>query len=117
MMDQFIDSPLFGTTVHGILPGRWEAKQTNDGFYIRMYMSGLRKENVSISGADNYMSIHGYSSDGGYYRAIFSTRIDLPYHFYKCDQIKAVMKDGVLNIMVCSFGGEERDEYFWVEVE
>ncbi|KAF7147887.1 hypothetical protein RHSIM_Rhsim03G0168200 [Rhododendron simsii] len=121
MMDQFMDSPLFGTPVHGILPGRWEAKQTEDGFYIRMYTPGLGKENVSISGAHNYMRIDGYSSDGGfrqrYYSWRFSTRIDLPWNFYKCDQIKAEMKNGVLNIMVCSFGGEERDGRFCVEVE
>ncbi|KAF7149041.1 hypothetical protein RHSIM_Rhsim03G0167800 [Rhododendron simsii] len=121
MMDQFMDSPLFGTPVHGILPGRWEVKRTVDCFYIRMYMPGVRKENVSISGAHNYMRIDGYSSDGGFWqrddRWRFSTRIDLPLDFYKCDQIKAEMKNGVLNIVVSKFGDEERDEHFRVEVE
>ncbi|KAI8564595.1 hypothetical protein RHMOL_Rhmol03G0192600 [Rhododendron molle] len=67
------------------------------------------------------MRIEGYSSDGGFqqrgYSWRFSTRINLPSDFYKCDQIKAEMKNGVLNIVVSKFGEEERDEDFWVEVE
>lgn len=116
-MDKFMDSPYrHATTYRGILPGRWEARETDDGFYIRMYMPGLAKENVYITGEHNYMIIGEVSSNKGRAWRI-STTIDLPPKFYKSDQIKAEMKNGVLNIVVLKSEKEERDEEFHVNVE
>ncbi|KAG5558365.1 hypothetical protein RHGRI_008332 [Rhododendron griersonianum] len=117
MMDKFMDSPYrHAITYRGILPGRWEARETDDGFYIRMYMPGLAKENVYITGEHNYMIIGEVSSNKGRAWRI-STTIDLPPKFYKSDQIKAEMKNGVLNIVVLKSEKEERDEEFHVNVE
>ncbi|KAI8564592.1 hypothetical protein RHMOL_Rhmol03G0192300 [Rhododendron molle] len=118
MMDKFMDSPYpHATTYRGILPGRWEARATDDGFYIRMYMAGLAKENVYITGKHNYMSISTEVSSNDDRAWRISTTIDLPLKFYKSDQIKAEMKNGVLNIVVLKSEKEERDEEFHVNVE
>ncbi|KAI8564593.1 hypothetical protein RHMOL_Rhmol03G0192400 [Rhododendron molle] len=117
MMNKFMDSSYrHATTYRGILPGRWEARVTNDGIYIRMYMPGLAKDNVYITGEHNYMIIGEVSSNEGRAWRI-STTIDLPPKFYKSDQIKAEMENGVLNIVVLKSDKEERGEEFHVNVE
>ncbi|KAF7147544.1 hypothetical protein RHSIM_Rhsim03G0167700 [Rhododendron simsii] len=113
MMDKFIDS---AAIYRGNLPGRWEARVTEDGFYIRMYMPGLAKENVHITGKHNYMTIREISiNDGRAWR--ISATIDLPLKFYKSDRIKAEMKNGVLNIVVLNSEKEDRGDEFHVKVE
>ncbi|KAF7148327.1 hypothetical protein RHSIM_Rhsim03G0167600 [Rhododendron simsii] len=116
-MDKFMDSPYpHATTYRGILPQCWEARETDDGFYIRMYIHGLAKEKVYITGKHNYMTISEVSGNDDRAWRISAT-IDLPLKFYKSDQIKAEMKNGVLNIVVLKSEKEERDEEFHVNVE
>ncbi|KAI8571315.1 hypothetical protein RHMOL_Rhmol01G0110000 [Rhododendron molle] len=76
--------------------------EVTNGFYIQMYMPGLAKENMYNTGEHNNIIIREVSSNEGRVWRI-STTIDLPLKFYKSDQIKIEMKNGVLNIVVLKY--------------
>jgi len=121
MMDKFMDSP-FTAASRGMGAGLsrgWDARETEDGLYLRMDMPGLGKENVKVAVEQNTLVIKGETEesgedDGG---RRYSSRIDLPDKLYKTDQIKAEMKNGVLKVMVPKVKEEERSDVFHVNVE
>lgn len=122
MMDKFMDSP-FTAASRGMGAGLrrgWDARETEDGLYLRMDMPGLGKENVKVAVEQNTLVIKGETEeesgedDGG---RRYSSRIDLPDKLYKTDQIKAEMKNGVLKVMVPKVKEEERSDVFQVNVE
>ncbi|KAH7855065.1 hypothetical protein Vadar_020852 [Vaccinium darrowii] len=121
MVDKFMDSP-FTAASRGMGAGLrrgWDARETEDGLYLRMDMPGLGKENVKVAVEQNTLVIKGETEesgedDGG---RRYSSRIDLPDKLYKTDQIKAEMKNGVLKVMVPKVKEEERSDVFHVNVE
>ncbi|KAK6153744.1 hypothetical protein DH2020_013383 [Rehmannia glutinosa] len=97
------------------LTGR--AKEHDDGYKLRYEMPGLAKEDVKITVEDGVLSIRGEhkeeeeeGSDDEYWSAksygYYNTSILLPEDA-KVDEIKAEMKDGVLNIVIPKSEGKE----------
>ncbi|XP_022865097.1 heat shock 22 kDa protein, mitochondrial isoform X2 [Olea europaea var. sylvestris] len=115
MMDQFMESPV----ATGV-PRNWDARETDDGLYLRMDMPGLGKEEVKVSVEQNTLIIKGegkkeFEDEEGGRR--YSSRIDLPEKLYKTDEIKAEMKNGVLKVFIPKIKQEERSDVVHVKIE
>ncbi|XAR66133.1 hypothetical protein NMG60_11012235 [Bertholletia excelsa] len=98
----------------------WDARDTDDGLYLRMDMPGLGKEHVMVSVEQNTLIIEGEAekeSDEEESGQRYTSRIALPEKIYKIDQIKAEMKNGVLKVVVPKVKEEERDDVVHVKVE
>ncbi|KAK9120633.1 hypothetical protein Syun_018250 [Stephania yunnanensis] len=123
MMDQFMENPFLGIGSSGGLRRGWEAKEDENGLYLRVDMPGLGKENVKVSVEENALTIKGEGamdqSDEDQESTLrrYSSRIDLPPKLYKLDQIKAEIKNGVLKVVVPKAKEEERKDVFHVNVE
>ncbi|XP_047327092.1 heat shock 22 kDa protein, mitochondrial [Impatiens glandulifera] len=119
-MDHMMDLPFGGGSRGGIRRG-WDAKETEDGLYLRMDMPGLGKEDVKISVEQNTLVVRGEGEkeveDDENSRSRFSSRVDIPDKFFKLDQIKAEMKNGVLKVMIPRVKEEERKDVINVNVE
>lgn len=122
MMDQFMDNPFLSTS-RGIGAGLrrgWDVRETEDALNLRVDMPGLDKEDVKISVEQNTLVIKGEGgkeSDDEESGRRYTSRIDLPEKFYRTDQIKAEMKNGVLKVVVPKVKEEERADVFHVKVE
>ncbi|KAK6117870.1 hypothetical protein DH2020_048370 [Rehmannia glutinosa] len=115
MMDQFMESPVTSS-----IRRNWDARETGDGLHLRVDMPGLGKEDVKVSVEQNTLIIKGegkkeFEDDEGGRR--YTSRIDLPERLYKTNEIKAEMKNGVLNVFVPKIKEEERTDVFSVNVE
>lgn len=117
-MNQVMDLPFSGT--RGVRRG-WDAKETEDGLYLRMDMPGLGKEDVKISVEQNTLVVKGEGEkeveDDENSRQRFSSRVDIPDKFFRLDQVKAEMKNGVLKVMIPRVKEEERKDVIHVNVE
>ncbi|XP_065857892.1 heat shock 22 kDa protein, mitochondrial-like [Euphorbia lathyris] len=104
MMDQMMDFPTRGGGV-GLGGGRrgWDVKEDEKAVYIKMDMPGVSKEDVKVSVEKNTLIIKGeeaIENEEGESGRRFSSRLELPSDFYKIDEIKAEMKNGVLKVVV-----------------
>lgn len=123
LMDQFMENPLLSATRGG--PGAgirrgWDARETDEGLQLRVDMPGLGKEDVKVSVEQNTLIIkgEGEKEEGEQVSGRrYMSRIDLPEKFYRTDEIKAEMKNGVLKVVVPKVKEEERSEVFHVNVE
>ncbi|XP_052184808.1 heat shock 22 kDa protein, mitochondrial-like [Diospyros lotus] len=123
-MDQIMDSPLTAAATPGSgspLRRGWDARETDDGLYLRVDMPGLGKESVKVSVEHNTLIIRGEAEkesgdeDAG---RRYTSRIDLPERLYKTNEIKAEMKNGVLKVVVPKVKTEEKGaDVFNVKVE
>lgn len=88
-------------------------------------MPGLGKEEVRVKVEQNTLVIKGESreeeegeeEEEEIDRRRYSSRIDLPPSWYKIEDIKAEMKNGVLKVMVPKVKGEERQDLFVVPIQ
>uniref|UniRef100_A0A5B7B780 SHSP domain-containing protein n=1 Tax=Davidia involucrata TaxID=16924 RepID=A0A5B7B780_DAVIN len=121
-VDQLVDSPFLSAS-RGIGAGirrGWDARETDDGLYLRVDMPGLGKENVKVSVEQNTLIIKGEGekeSEDEESARRYTSRIFLPEKLYKVDDIKAEMKNGVLKVVVPKVKEEERSDVFNVKVE
>ncbi|XP_042504238.1 small heat shock protein, chloroplastic-like isoform X2 [Macadamia integrifolia] len=122
LMDQFVDNPYLAAS-RGMGSGTragWNAKEDENGLYVRIDMPGLGKEDVKVSVEQNTLIIKGEGDkedgdeEGG---RRYSSRIDLPEKLYKIDQIKAEMKNGVLRVNIPKVKEEERRDVHQVQIE
>ncbi|KAK2975826.1 hypothetical protein RJ640_022843 [Escallonia rubra] len=122
MMDQYAESPLFSAS-RGIGAGfrrGWDAKETEDGLYLRLDMPGLSKEDVKVSVEQNTLIIRGEGekeSEEEESGRRYSSRIELPEKLYKTNDVKAEMKNGVLKVVVPKVKEEERNDVHHITVE
>ncbi|KAJ3700463.1 hypothetical protein LUZ61_004168 [Rhynchospora tenuis] len=122
MMDQMLDNPFTAASRggYGNLRRGWDAREDNDALYLRVDMPGLGKENVKVWAEQNTLVIKGEgekeSAEDETGRK-YSGRIDLPTEYYKMDQIKAEMKNGVLKVVVPKVKAEERRDVFEVKIQ
>ncbi|CAN6709792.1 unnamed protein product [Malus baccata var. baccata] len=88
----------------------WYVRETDEGYYVRMEMEGLDKEDVkvSVNVEENTLSIKG---EGG-----FCSFHHLP-ELCKTDGVKAEMKNGVLKVVVPKVREQDRAELIHVKVE
>ena len=115
LMDQMAEKPYLSSTRRG-----WDAKETDDGLYLRVDMPGLSKEDVKVCVEQNTLVIKGEGAkEGDDEESVnrYTSRIDLPEKMYQTDQIKAEMKNGVLKVVVPKVKEEERKDVFNVRVE
>lgn len=115
MKDFLSDSP-----VASAIRRRWDAKEKEDGLYLKLDMPGLGKEDVKVSVEQNTLIIKGegqmeYEDEESGRRV--SSRIDLPDNLYKINEIKAEMKNGVLKLFVPKLKEEERTDVLQVKVD
>lgn len=119
LMDQFTGSSGSNSVGTGLRRG-WEARETDDALHLRIDMPGLGKEDVKVSVEHNTLTIKG---EGGKEEGNeesgrrYSSRIDLPERLYKIDQVNAVMKNGVLKVVVPKMKEDERKDVLSVKVE
>lgn len=109
-----------GSPVGAGVNRQWDARETNEGLYLRMDMPGMGKEDVKVSVEQNTLIIKGeggkeFEDDEGGRR--YTSRIDLPAKLYKTNEIKAEMRNGVLKVFVPKIKEEERSDVFHVNVE
>jgi HSP20 family protein len=122
MMDQMLDNPFTAASRAGFGNPRrgWDAKEDNDALYLRIDMPGLGKEHVQVRAEQNTLVIKGESEKGPSEDEPgrkYGSRIDLPAEYYKMDQIKAEMKNGVLKVVVPKVKAEERKDVFEVKIQ
>lgn len=95
------------------------AREHDDSYKLRYHMPGLGKEDVKITVEDGVLSIRGEhkeeeeeGSDDEFWSArsygYYNTSLVLPEDA-KVDEIKAEMKDGVLNIVIPKTEGAKKD--------
>uniref|UniRef100_A0A2P2QPG2 Uncharacterized protein MANES_14G036000 n=1 Tax=Rhizophora mucronata TaxID=61149 RepID=A0A2P2QPG2_RHIMU len=124
VMDQLMDNPFLSAS-RGIGGGvgvrrGWDVREAEDALHLRIDMPGLDKENVKVSVEQGTLVIRGEGPkefDGEESGRRYSSRIDLPEKIYNTDQIKAEMKNGVLQVMVPKVKEEERTDVFQVKVD
>lgn len=107
LMDQFMESPFLaasrGMGAAGSRRG-WDVKEDDSALYLRMDMPGLSREDVKVSVEQNTLTIKGEgekeSEEEEESRRRYSGRLNLPPYLYELREIKAVMKNGVLKVVV-----------------
>ncbi|OVA03103.1 Alpha crystallin/Hsp20 domain [Macleaya cordata] len=124
MMDSFMENPFVNPSSRGMVAGGlrrgWDAKEDEDALYMKIDMPGLGKEDVKVSVEQNTLIIKGEGqkeNDDEESVRRYSSRIDLPPKFYKLDQVRAEMKNGVLRVCVPKVKEEERKDVHQVQVE
>lgn len=122
MMDQMLDNPFTAASRAGFgnLRRGWDAREDNDAIYLRVDMPGLGKEHVKVWAEQNTLVIKGEGEkEPGEDEPSrkYGGRIDLPFEYYRMDQIKAEMKNGVLKVVVPKVKTEERKDVFEVNIQ
>ncbi|XWS61980.1 hypothetical protein CRYUN_Cryun07bG0171500 [Craigia yunnanensis] len=118
-MDHFMDHPFLSFPSLSSRKG-WDVREDNDALYLRIEMPRLWKEDVKISVDQNTLIIHGEGSKESEDEESgrrYSSKLDFPPSIYKVDEIKAEMKNGVLNVVVPKVKEKERKDVYQVTVE
>ncbi|XWS56852.1 hypothetical protein CRYUN_Cryun09bG0120900 [Craigia yunnanensis] len=114
MMDQFMENPFLFVSrgMGGELLLSWDAKETQDALNLRIDMPEFGKEDVKVSVEQNTLIINSEGvkeSEDEDTAGRYTNRIDLSEKFYKTDQIKAEMKNGVLKVVTPKIKEERND--------
>ncbi|XWS61982.1 hypothetical protein CRYUN_Cryun07bG0171700 [Craigia yunnanensis] len=119
LMDHFMDHPFLSSPSLSSRKG-WDVRDDNDALCLRIEMPGLSKEDVKVSVDQNTLIIRGEGSKESEDEESgrrYSSRLDLPPSMYKVDEIKAEMKNGVLEVVVPKVKEQERKDVYQVTVE
>ncbi|XWS56853.1 hypothetical protein CRYUN_Cryun09bG0121000 [Craigia yunnanensis] len=114
MMNQFMENPFLFVSrgMGGELLLSWDAKETQDALNLRIDIPEFVKEDVKVFVEQNTLTINGEgvkeSEDEDTARR-YTNKIDLSEKFYKTDQIKAEMKNGVLKVATPKIKEERND--------
>jgi len=101
----------------------WVSKEDADAVKLKVAMPGLGKEHVKVWADQDELAIEGEGVKDTEYDdedeapAWYGHRIEFPADTFKMDQVKAVMKDGVLKVTVPKIKLEDREDVFLVKVE
>lgn len=98
-MDQFM-----GMGAAGWRRG-WDVKEDDSVLILRLDMPGLGREDVKVLVEQNTLTIKGEGEkeseeEEEESRRRYSSRLNLPPYPYKLGEIKAVMENGVLKVVV-----------------
>lgn len=125
-MDRMMETPLTAMSRGmGGGPRRgFDVREDDGALYMRVDMPGLGKEDVKVSVEQDSLIIRGegendweVEEEEGRRKRRYTSRIDLPQELYKLDQIKAVMKNGVLKILVPKVQEMEKKDAIHVQID
>lgn len=80
----------------------WDVVESENEFHMRFDLPGFGKDEVKVHLEDNSLVIQAEKKEGGdekFSRAAFFTRVELPENV-KSDEVKAELKNGVLELVV-----------------
>ncbi|XP_060211112.1 heat shock 22 kDa protein, mitochondrial-like [Lycium barbarum] len=83
--------------------GAYEAKNMEEGMYVRMEMPGIDKEDVKVSINYGHISIKGEGKKESMHEdsgRTYSANIDICSHSYQPQFMQAEMKNGVLRMLI-----------------
>ncbi|KAG0476258.1 hypothetical protein HPP92_013099 [Vanilla planifolia] len=118
VMDAMADGRLPASRFAGWSKRGWDAREDKDALHLRFDMPGLGKEHVKLSAEQGTLVVKGEgdSDPGEGDRRRYSTRIDLSPEHFRLDQIRAVMKNGILKVVIPKVA-EDENKAFNVEIE
>lgn len=121
LMDEFMTSPILAAAqgMGSVSRRGWEMKENKDSVFLRMDMPGLGKEDVKVSVEQDTLVINGNkeSKEEDESGRRYSGRIDLSRKLFKLGEIKAEMKNGVLNVVVPKATEDERKNVVEVNID
>ncbi|KAK4747436.1 hypothetical protein SAY87_014022 [Trapa incisa] len=118
-MDQLMEDSFSRGYGAGLRRGR-DVLGRNEALHLQIDTPGLGREDVKISVDENTLIIKaeaGADSDEEESGRRYYSRIELPQNAYKINEIKAEMKNGVLEVCVPKVKEEERRDVFHIDVQ